>query len=166
MIYAFKIFIREMSLIIYAKIFGYYKSIDVIPIYNWFKLTEGEFAYLYKRRINMHPEYFKLVYNDMFFQLERIDTNYFEKIHKVAYLRAWYVLTKKPQYLNSSNFLMAEINKAKEVKRKPIKLNELVTYIEETFKNVGTIDVHKMSASRFFSLYYRAIDKNKPDANN
>jgi len=155
-----------MSLIIYAKLFGYYKSIDTIPIYNWFEVTKGNYVYLYKRRINIHPEYFKLIYNDLFFQLEHIDTSYFEKIHKIAYLRALYVLTKKPQHLNNSNFLMAELNNKKEVINKPAKLNELVNYIEETFKNIGSIDVHKMSTSRFFSLYYRAIDKNKSNGNN
>jgi hypothetical protein len=150
----------ELFLITYAKLTGYYKHIDKLPIYNWFKLVDGEYNYLFKRRIKNHPRFFKRLYMELFFQLEKVDMTYFEEIHKLYYLRSLYVTTKKPQYLNQANFLEASMQKRKS--SKPLKLNDILSYIEDTLKSVGQIDVHKMSTSYFFHLYYRAIDKNKP----
>ena len=161
--FALRIFLKEMFLLGYAKLFGYFNHIDNLPIYNWFKLYEGDYTYLYKRRISQTPHLFKDVYANLFFQLEKVDMRHFEDVHKLAYLRSLYATTKRPQFLNQANSLESTLKK-KDKKSKPLKLNDMLNYIEETFSNVGQIDPKKTSTSRFFSLYHRAIDKNKKES--
>ena len=51
--------------------------------------------------------------------------------------------------------------KSKKQERKGVRLNDFIDYIEITFERIGTIDPEKISASRAFSLYHKAIEKNK-----
>jgi len=163
--YVIKLFVREMSLLGYAKLFGYYNHIDILPIYNWFKLLEGDYTYLYKRRIVQTPHLFQDLYGILFFQMEKIEMGYFENIHKLAYLKSLYATTKKPQYLNQARSLEHRIKTAQKKDNKNPRLNDMLNYIEETFSNVGQLDPMKTSTSRFYSIYNRAVEKNKKDAN-
>lgn len=160
MIFFLKVFFKELFLNLYAKMLGYYTSLEIIPIYNWSKLEEGKLQYLYKKRIGKVPEYFKLVFEQMFYEFEKLDTTMIDKRLRLAYLRSLFQTTKNMQYYNKANFLMAEIKKDIQVKPKSMTLNERVNYIESTFNSIGTIDIHKMSASRFYSLLNLAIEKN------
>lgn len=165
--FAIRLFFRELFYLLYAKIFGYYKSIDYLPIYNWFKLIEGDYSYLYMRRIKNYPYSFADLYGEMFFQLEKVDITRFEKMHKVAYLRSLYATTKRIQYYNSANFLEAEIlaEKKKGKAQKGSSLNDMLNFIEQVLSMLGQIKVHDMSTSRFFSLYNLAVDKNRKHGN-
>lgn len=154
---------RELFLIIYAKVFGYYKNIDKLPIYNWNKLANGDYSYIYKRRIKGTPRFFKRLHLELFYQFEKVEMSGFDDILKLAYLRSLYVTTGQSRFLNKANFLEAKINSKPE--GKPPKLNDMLNVIEETFKSIGQIDIYKMSTSRFYSLYYRAIEKIKHNAN-
>jgi hypothetical protein len=146
-----------------AEKLGYYTSIDDIPIYNWDKIENGKFEYLFKDKKGEVPEYFKQVISDMFFQFDKINMTLIEKKHKLAYLRSL-VLTssnrnQQVRYLNMSNHLDAEI---KELESKSIKkstLNEKINYIETVFYSINSIDPKKTSASRFYSLFNLAIDR-------
>ena len=166
MIFAFKIFISELWLIFYANWRGYYKHIDKLPVYNWFKLSEGDYSYLYKKkRLKRCPEFFRALHMELWFQMEQIDPSYIRKLHKHAYLKSLYATTKNPRWINSANFLKAELESEKKVMQELPKLNDMLNIIEETFNNIGQIDVYKMSTSRFFSLLNKAIDKNKKHGN-
>jgi hypothetical protein len=151
--------LREIFLITYAKVIGYYKHIDYLPIYNWDKLSNGEFNYLYKFRIKATPRFFKRWYVELFYQFEKIEMSGFEDMLKLAYLKSLYVTTKQAKYLNMARSLEKRIKS--KPKTKPQKLNDMVNFVEETFSSIGSINVHKMSTSRFYSLYYRAIKKIK-----
>jgi len=166
MIYFFKILFNQLRLSFIAKRIGYYTHIDYLPIYNWFQILKGNYEYLYiKKHINTYPEFFKQIPLEMLFQFEKLDMEYFEDILKLEYLKALYMYYKKPEYLNKFRSHEYKLNIKKETNTKQPTLNEMIVYIEEAFKNIGSIDVHKMSTSTFFAYYNRAIEKNKPNAN-
>lgn len=156
---------REIFLILYAKIFGYYKSVDKLPIYNWIQSLKGDYKYLYKRRIKSTPRFFERWHMQLFFQLEKVDMGYFNDLLKLKYLQSLYVTTKNIKYYNMANFHKAAMDdkkkKRNQLKSKSESLNDMVTLIEETMQGIGQIDVYKISTSRFYSLYYRAIEKRK-----
>lgn len=166
MIYFFKILFHQLRLSFAAKRIGYYTHIDFLPVYNWFKILNGKYEYLYKKQGKKeYPEFFKNIPLEMLFQFEKLDMTYFEQIQKLAYLKALYVTSKKPDFLNKARALQKQLENDKKLNTKQPSLNEMLNYIEETNKNIGSIDVHKISTQRFFSLYNRAIEKNKQDAN-
>lgn len=156
-----KVFFGELLIMGYAEIFGYYKRLDEIPIFNWFEVLNGKYNYLYKKRIKKVPSIFGQVYMNIFYQMDRINADYFRKIHKLAYLRSLHATTDQVRYLNQANFLEAEIIKTAKNPDKGIGLNDMLNIIEETFNNIGMIDKYKMDAARFYSLYYRAEEKIK-----
>jgi hypothetical protein len=147
---------------LYAKVFGCYKRLDKIPIFNWFEVLEGRYEYIYKRPIKRYPAIFGEYYLGMFYQMDKIDAEYFRKIHKLAYLRSLYATTSQIRFFNQANFLEAEIKKMVENVGKGQTLNEMLNIIEEAYNSLGTIDKHKMDAARFYSLYYKACDKLTP----
>ena len=160
MSFFFKILFNELWLNFYAKkIKGYYISVDLIPIYNWDKIENGEYEYLYKRKAKRYPEYFKHVISEMFFQFENVNTDMITKQHQLAYIKSLYVTTKNIKYYNKANFLASEINKELSHKIKKQSLNEKINFIETTFNSIGSIDKHKMDASRFNSILNKAIKK-------
>ena len=157
--YFLKVLFSEIGITIYSKIVGYHTSIDIISAYRWHKIEEGELKYLYKRgMIEKIPKIFNLIFRDMFYQFEKIDPLYFRKMHKLAYLRSMYVTTKNIRFLNDANTLSNSIEK-KNTKKISHTLNEKVNFIESTFNSIGSIDVHKISASRFYALLDMAIKK-------
>ena len=161
--YVIKIFTHEMALYFYARLFGYYKHLDVLPVYNWFKIMGGDYTYLYKRRIKKVPEIFKEFASELFWQMEKVEMGYFDDVLKLAYLKSLWVTEKKPQFLNQARALEYRINESNKKKSEPAKLNDMLNFIEETFHQEGQIDPKKISTSRFYSLYNRAIEKIKKD---
>ena len=160
MIFAFKIFVRELLLMAYAKIFGYYKRLDKLPVYNWFELLKGRYQFIYKRPIKSYPAIFGNVYMELFYQFEKIDTTYFEEIHKLAYLRSLYATTGQLRFLNQANFLEAKIEKNNKIEKAELpNLNKMINLIEEEMNSIGSIDKYKMDTARFYSLYHRAVEK-------
>ena len=157
MIFAFKIFVRELLLMAYAKVFGYYKRLDKLPVFNWFEILQGRYQYIYKKPIKHSPAIFGKVYMDLFYQFEKVDMTYFKDIHKLAYLRSLHATTKQSRFLNQANFLEAKIKKEK--KGELPKLNDMINLIEEETNSIGSIDKYKMDTARFYSLYHRTVEK-------
>ena len=142
-----------------AKKYGYYTNINELPIFNWFQLDKGNFEYLHKnKKIKTYPIFFKRIYESMMYQFENLDNTNLRKIAELAYLKSLHQTTKEVRFLNLHNTKEAELKKKIKIK-KDYKINEIITFIEEVFENIGTIDVYKMSTARFFSLYNRAIKK-------
>lgn len=157
-----KVFTREFSLARYAKTVGFYTNLDIIPIYNFYQLFDGKLEYLYKKkRIKKYPEYFKTVFVELFYQMEKVDMYMIEKQHKLQYLYSLYLTTKRSDFLNKARSLAHEIKKEKEHEKVNESLNESVNFIEMNNNSIGAIDVHKIAASRFYSLYYATIEKLK-----
>lgn len=166
MILFIKTFLRELLITLFAKISGYYISIDDISAYNWHHVEQGELQYLYKRLIfKKVPSIFKDVVKEMFFQFEKIDPTYFRRIHKLAYLKSLYLTSKNIRYLNDANTL--EYNILNDDPKKKVKhtLNEKINFMEAIFNSPGQINPKKLSASRFYSLLDLAIQKSNKNAN-
>jgi hypothetical protein len=149
-----------------AEKLGYYKSIDDIPIYNWDKIEQGYFEYLYIDKIGTIPEYFMNVIGDMFFSLEKVNMKMIEKKHRRAYLKNLHASTGRPDFLVDYKLLDAEIKKeeSKEVQRTT--LNEKINFVETAFNSIGSIDPKIMSAGRFYSLLDLALKKVEKDGVN
>lgn len=164
-----KTFFEQLRINLKAKKLGYYTSIDDIPIYNWNQIEQGKFEFLFKDKQGKVPIFFTQIISDMFFQFEHINLDLIRKKHKAAYLLSLFVTKKDVKYLNQYRHLEAEIKKDESKKVKRQTLNQKVNYIEETFNQIASIDVKKISTSRFYSLYYQAIERNRKlrqDANN
>lgn len=162
--FGLKAALSEVFLITYAKVFGYFKHIDKLSIYNWDKAAKGDFTYLYKHRIKSVPRFFKRWFMELFYQLKKVKMDGFVDTLNLAYLKSIYVTSGNPLYLNKARSLEAKI--ANEEKVEAHDLDDMINLIEETFKSIGSIDVHKMSTMRFYSLYHRAIEKMKEDGVN
>jgi len=162
--YGLKAAFSEIFLITYAKTFGYYKHIDMLPIYNWDKAAKGDFTYLYKHRIKRTPRFFKRWFLELFYQLKKVKMDGFVDTLNLEYLESIYVTSGNPLYLNKARSLRAKMEKEEKVEAQ--ELDDMINLIEETFRSIGTIDVHKMSTMRFYSLYHRAIEKYKEDGIN
>jgi hypothetical protein len=162
-IYFFRILFTELKILLKAKKIGYYTSIEDIPIFNWDKIENGKYKYLFKSSIKRDylqvPKFFSNIISEMFYQFEKVNMTMIEKRHKLAYLTNLYVTTKRVDFLNKSRHLKAEIDRLEKEQSKQNRstLNEKVNLIETTFSSIGSIDVKKMSASRFYSLLYLAI---------
>lgn len=168
--YFFKGLFAELKAANKARKIGYYTSIEDIPIYSWDKIENGEYKFLFKSDIKRDflkiPEFFPKIIEEMFFQFEKVNMTLIEKRHKLSYLRNLFVSTGRVDFLNKSRHLQAEIEQLEKehLKAKKTTLNEKVNLVETSFSSIGSIDVKKMSASRFYSLFHLAIKK--IDANN
>lgn len=166
MILFLKIFFKELFISLFAKISGYYNSIDDISAYNWHFVEQGELQYLYKRiKIKKTPAIFKEVVKEMFYQFEKIDPTYFRKLHKLAYLKSLYLTTQNIRYLNDANTLEYNILHDEPKKKAKHTLNEKINFIETVFNSIGQINPKKLSASRFYSMLDLAIQKANKNAN-
>ena len=137
----------------------YYTSIEYIPIYNWYQIELGKFEYLFKNKKGKVPAFFSQIIEDMFYQFEIVDMTAIAKRHKLAYLMSLFVTSGRIDFLNKARHLKAEIERDSQKIVKNSTLNERVNFIEASFNSIGSIDVKKMSASRFYSLYHMAIKK-------
>lgn len=158
-IYFFRVLMINIIINYQAEILGYYNTIEEIPIYNWAKIEEGKYEYLFKGKKGKVPEFFPKIITDMFFQFETINMEMIEKKHRLAYLKNLYLTTKRVDYLMKYRHLEAQIKQQESKKQNKSTLNEKINFIETVFSSIGSIDVHQMSASRFYSLYNAAIKK-------
>ena len=170
---AIKVFINEYKLIKYAKN-NIYDSIETLPIYNWFKCNNGDLSYLYIKRKAEYPKYFKQILYLMHFEFDKMDNSNLRDHAKLAYLKSLHATaetpTEKAKFSNMYRSFEAVLENKANTETKKAKLNDLITMIEEVNNQIGVIDPHKMTTSRFFSLYNRTIEKieakNKQHGNN
>lgn len=141
----------------------YYIHIEDIPVYNFFKVKNGKFEYLWKYEIDRDKKYpkglFLAVFQEMYFQFPKLDNTYLRDLADLADYESKWVRTKQSRWKNEMNTLKKKIENTKP---NDINLDDFTDYIEHTFQNpVGSINVHLVSASKAFSNFYKAIDKNK-----
>jgi hypothetical protein len=154
-------------LAIFRKSDNYYKHIDSLPIYNWFKMKEAiDLKYLYfdYENKNSFPEYFYNIFAGMVFQFEKLDVTLFELMALEKLYEAKYLTEKTPVYNIMAKQTRLKIDKknkdAEEAKGQT--LNEFLNYIELSLgMQVGSIKPKEMSTSRAYSLFYQAVEINK-----
>ena len=139
-----------------------YKSIHLLPIFYWFELQKNDYSVLYKVKFTKYiPNFFYEIALNMMFEFDNLDLTLLRKKGELAVLRSISVRTNNKSYKFQADVLEKEINKKLEKHGKEITMNEFIDYIELTFNTPGMIKPFETSTSRTFSLYHRAIERNK-----
>jgi hypothetical protein len=136
---------------------------DKISIAKWFEIMDGKVENLYKFTfIKWIPLKFVKIIEDMYFQLENVNTEIIKQEAELAILYSQAARTgnKMMGFKADSEKIKLENKKIELSKNKGIKLNSFLNYIELTL-NYQNIDPEKMKASRAFSLYHIAVERNK-----
>jgi len=145
----------------------YYTSINSLPLSRWFELKDNKFEALYKVNWFKHvPLFFYEISVNMLFEFEQLDCSLLRKRADMVVLNSIAARTNNKAVKFQADILKKEIENSQNKESKDITLNQFINYIEETFNSIGTINPDKMSTSRAFSLYNRAIEKNKSNVNN
>lgn len=150
--------IIELIFIWYVKKFRkYYTHIDYLPLFNFAEILKGKFEYLYHKPKNKRAPriYFAQIFNEMNFQFHHIDNSYLRNKADLADYYSKYIRTANKRWLNEYNTLKKKID---DTKRVPFNLDRFTDYIEQTFNFApGSINVKKISTSKVFDNYQRAI---------
>jgi hypothetical protein len=136
---------------------------DKISIAKWFEIMDGKVENLYKFTfIKWIPLKFVKIVEDMYFQLENVNTEIIKQDAELAILYSQAARTgnKMMKFKADSEKIRLENKKIELSKNKGMKLNSFLNYIELTL-NYQNIDPEKMKASRAFSLYHIAVERNK-----
>ena len=143
----------------------YYKHIDYLPLFNFAEIMKGNFNYLYiKKQDRKYPKVaFAKIFEAMNFQFKYLDNKGLRQRADLADYEHKYLTADnkkdKNRWLNEYNTLKNKINKKK---NRPFDLNAFTDYIEHTFKFApGSIDPKKISTSKAFMNYQKAIEHNK-----
>jgi hypothetical protein len=135
---------------------------DKISIARWFEIMDGKVENLYKFTwIKWIPLKFVKIIEDMYFQLENINTEIIQKEAELAILYSQAARMKNPmmKFKADGEKKKLEDKKIELAKNKGAKLIPFIHYIEQTLKI--SIDPEKMSAAMAFYKYYNANEINK-----
>jgi len=151
----------ETSKAIKAK--NYYTNIDELPIYNFFKVSKGNYEYLYKDSKDYDKPYqkelFQYIFTNMYFQFRKLDNTYLRNKAQLEIYWSKWIIEKNYRWKNEFNTLK---NKIETEVKSELNIDDFTDYIERTFNQpVGSIDVHKVSTSKAFNNYNRAKEHNK-----
>jgi len=155
--------VRKIIDFLILKLPIYYTRMDKISISKWFEIMDGKVENLYKFTfIKWIPLKFVKIIEGMYFQLENVNTEIIKQEAELAILYSQAIRTgnKMMKFKADSEKLRLENKKIELSKNKGIKLNSFLNYIELTL-NYQNIDPDKMKASRAFSLYHIAVERNK-----
>jgi len=142
----------------------HYTHIEELPLWNFYRITQGNLAYLYK---NMHKRipkvYFNEVFQNMHYQFKQLDNEYLRAVAMVSVYECHIVTAKTEQEKNAWKNKHAILkNKLHNWPKNIFDLDKFTDYIEQTFKlTPGSIDVKKISTSKAFSNYQKAIEMNQ-----
>lgn len=132
--------------------FDYYKDINEIPLWNWWKCKEGDLGYIWKVKQVYIPGFFKQVFAEMFFQLDWIDNDELRKTAQANYYQNLWLTTKDIKYKRKADTKFAELKELQDQKQKQTTLNDLLKLVQTGLKLSFQIDAQKISAGYFFSL--------------
>jgi hypothetical protein len=131
-------------------------------IHDWFELQKNDYSVLYKVKFTKYiPYFFPEIALNMMFEFDSMDLSLLRKRANLAVLNSIAARTGSKTTKFQADVLKKEIEKTLSKEKKDISLNEFINYIEMTFNNIGQLDVYKLSTSRAFSLYHKAIQRNK-----
>ena len=147
----------------------YYTHISELPLYNFFKIKDGYFEYLWVNEKDYDRPYskylFMAIFQEMWYQFPNLDNRYLRDKATLTDYESKYIRTSSSRWKNEYNTLKAKLEKEEENKQNLI-LDDFTDYIEHTFKyTIGSIDVKKISTLKAFNNYYKAIKQNKVNAN-
>lgn len=140
----------------------YYTRMDKISIARWYDIINGDLISLYKIELFKRiPYLFLKIVENMWFQLDRVDMTMINKEAEIAilYSQAARLKNKSKKFLADEMNRKLDIKKSELAKKNKQKLNDFLNYIELTLDK--TVDPEKTSASRAYSLWFLAVEKNK-----
>jgi hypothetical protein len=155
--------IRKIIDFLILKLPIYYTRMDKISIAKWFDVMDGKVENLYKFTwIKWIPAKFIQIVDDMYFQLENVNTEIIKQEAELAILYSQAARTgnKMMEFKADGEKKKLDDKKTELAKNKTMKLNAFLNVIELTL-NYQNIDPDKMKASRAFSLYHIAVERNK-----
>jgi hypothetical protein len=141
----------------------YYKDLNEIPLLNWWRCSKGELTYLWKKRENWTPYFFKDVFNDMYFQFDYIELDEMRKRTQANYYENKYLATKNIKWKRKADAKIADADLLVRKNGKETKLNDLIRFVQKVLNLSYYPDATKMSAGYFFNLYNEArsiVEKN------
>lgn len=146
----------------------YYEYLDELPVLNFFKIKNGNYKYLWKNELDREKKHpiglFLYTFQQMYYQFPRLDNEYLRDMATLADYQSKYIRTKNMRWKNEYNTLKKKIDNTKPV---DLNIDDFTDYIEHTFSNpIGSIDITRVSTSKAFNNYYKAIAKNRKNANN
>ena len=142
----------------------YYTSINYrpIPVAKWFKLMEGDYSALYRVKLfNRIPNFFYEIVADMYFQFDHLEMESLIAQRDLVLLKSIAARTNSTIIRFQANELENRLKKNKEKPKNDMKLNDFIDYIELTFESIGKLDPDTLGTGRAFSMYHKAVDKNK-----
>jgi hypothetical protein len=95
---------------------------------------------------------------DLFYQFDSLDLGLLRKKSDYMFLKSYAIRTKDKNLMFRADSLQKEIEDI-EKRGTDISLNEFIDFIELSFNCAGTIDPFKISTSRAFSLFNKAVKK-------
>jgi hypothetical protein len=97
----------------------------------------------------------------MFYSIDELDLTILRLKKDAVVLKSIATRTNDKSMLFQALQMEKEIKEMEKGSENSMNLNQFVNYIELTLECPGTIDPYKITASRAFSLYHRAVEKNE-----
>lgn len=146
-----------------------YDSADDISFENFIEALNGNLIFLFKKKpkklnkklTNKANE--KLV--ELMFEVFPEYKNQILKLIDVIQYEAEAYLSEDPQKINNAETdkqkVIKELSDITKNKKKNIEKYKIITYIERTFNQLGTLNGKKTSAKYIFELYAQAVEYNR-----
>lgn len=147
---------------------GYYEHIDKLPLRNFFKIKKGEYKYLWIKDDDkpFNKYLFMGVFQQMHFQFNHLDNEYLRAKLLAAEYESKYVRSvnqqDKVRWINNWKTQQKIVDNWKV---SDIEIDDFTDYIERAYGLApGVIDIDKISTSKGFNNFHKAIEINKKRA--
>lgn len=144
----------------------YYKDLNEIPLFNWWKCSKGEYEYMWKEKQKWVPIFFPKVFNQMYYQLDYIDLDELRKLVKANLYDNRYLSTKNIKWKRKADTVRAEVELLMSNVTGGTKLNDMIKFVQRALNLSFYLDSTKISAGYFFNLYAEAKKIAETNGNN
>ena len=149
---------------------GYYEHIDELPLRNFFKIKKGEYKYLWIKDIEkpFNKYLFMGVFQQMHFQFNHLDNEYLREKALAAEYESKSIRAKtQADKVRWRNNYTTQQKKVDDWAVSDIEIDDFTDYIERTYGLApGAIDIDKISTSKGFNSFHKAIEVNKKRESN
>ena len=150
-----------------------YSSVDKLPIFNWWRISEGDYSYLYKEEQELgkgHKYVLMQLYEELLNQFFK-DFGFGEKMTEILEKERQWILLCNEKNFTGNDMLLTDmeilekelINLKKKDTEEPTNSFELTAQMESILKI--PIDTEKCPVSKYYS-YLKVIEKKRPVKSN
>lgn len=147
---------------------GFYLHIDELPLRNFFKIKKGEYQYLWIKDIEkpFNKFLFMGIFQQMHFQFNHLDNEYLRAKAAAAEYESKYIRAEKQsdkvRWLNNWTTQQKVVDNWKV---SDMEIDDFTDYIEQAYGSApGSIDIDKISTSKGFNSFHKAIEMVKKRA--